>query len=78
MLSTWGPGEPSSGKKVKMKVKDGLSRTATIIDDHPITVPVKSLLGSDGFSYKEQMSDQFPVSDGNRMDVSDMLFRDNQ
>ena len=53
MLLTRGPGELSARQKVKMNVEDGLSRTATVIDDHAIAVLVEPFLGSDGFGNKE-------------------------
>ena len=76
--STRRPGEPTAGQKMEMNVEDGLSRVKTVIDDHAVSALIKPLLGSNGFGYIEQMSDELPVGNGNGMNIYDMFFRDDQ
>ena len=72
------PCEPATGQQMEMKVKHRLPGTAAVIDDHPIPVLFKTLLGSYRPRYKEQMADEFSIRDRDAVNICDMFFGDDE
>ena len=61
-----------------MNMEHGLSGVFTVIDDHPVSALVESVLRSNGFGDKKQMADQLTVCCGDRMNVGDVFFWNNE
>ena len=61
-----------------MDMKDRLSDFAAVVDNQPISIIVEPALFSKRLRNKEQMPDELAVYMFDAVDVSDMLFRNNQ
>ena len=59
-------------------MENGLTSIMAIIDDHPVTALVKTLLGGDGLGNEEQVPDELTVRNSDRVNVCDMFFRHNE
>lgn len=63
---------------MEMDVEHGLSSIKAVVDDHPITALIETLLRSYGLGNKEEVANEFTVCNGDAVDVSDMFFWHNK
>ena len=76
--STRGPAEFAAGEQMKMNMEHGLSDAFAVINNHPVSVPVETVLSGDSSGDMEQVADKFPIRSSDTMNVGDMFFGNNE
>lgn len=65
----------TAGQEVQMNMEHGLSRSGSIVDDHPVALAVEAFVGGNLLRYQEQVSDKLLVSFGHTVYIGDVFFR---